>query len=94
VLPANLGLGAMTVISIELYDDGVVVRWLSAPPPSPSDFDLALLDDAGTAYSPAGSGGYGNEHVLRGESTFVPSVPRAAKRLTLQLMGSAVTIDL
>ncbi len=78
------------LLGAELYEDGVVLRWLFVSPPPdgtaapgthyrpPQTF--SLWDDAGTAYTPQG-GGWVQGHHLRGDTAFVPAVPAEASEL-------------
>jgi hypothetical protein len=88
------------VQAVELYDDGVGVRWMF-PGPSPdwsydSDEDtddhwpqLRLRDDVDTHYVPrTGHGGGGDSY--RGETNFTPAVPEDAS--TLEVLGVAYAI--
>jgi hypothetical protein len=78
------------LLGAELYEDGVVARWLFVSPPSdgpappgtlyrpPQTF--SLWDDVGTAYTPQG-GGWVQGHHLRGDTAFVPAIPAEAREL-------------
>ncbi len=78
------------LLGAELYEDGVVLRWVFVQPRGrgpaaertghrpPESF--TLWDDAGTAYTPQGGGWLAGEH-LRGDTAFVPRVPAEASRL-------------
>jgi hypothetical protein len=78
------------LLAAELYRDGVLLRWLFVSPPADPDRGghgehrppqaFSLWDDAGTAYTPQG-GGWIPGHHLRGDTAFVPAVPRQATRL-------------
>jgi hypothetical protein len=89
------------VQAIELYDDGVGVRWM-IPGPSPDwsydtdeDTDdhwphLRLRDDIGTRFVPrTGHGGGGDSY--RGEMNFTPAVPKDAS--ALEVLGLAYPIE-
>jgi hypothetical protein len=90
------------VQAVELYDDGVGVRWM-IPGPSPdwsydsdpdTDYhwpDLRLRDDIGTRFvSRTGHGGGGDSY--RGEMNFTPAVPEGAS--TLEVLGVAYPIEI
>lgn len=88
------------ITSLELYSDGVVVRWSArrgtvggdALGPEPH---LALSDDTGTAYEETGGGsGSGGSELTRGASEFVPGVPEAATRLVLRWPGGSTAFEL
>jgi hypothetical protein len=83
----NEHVAELRLVGVELYEDGVVVRWQSA---RPGDADLAsgngtllLQDDLGSVYSFVGGGCFGLGQLRRGESVFVPGVPSAARELRL-----------
>src|SRR4051794_31349242 len=80
----------LRLLAAELYDDGVVLRWVFIAPASPSgappsaDYRppeaSSLWDDVETAYDPQG-GGWIPGHHLRGDTAFVPAVPDNATKL-------------
>src|SRR4051795_10733904 len=80
----------LRLLGAELYDDGVVLRWVFVAPSSPTAAPAgaeyrpteaySLWDDVGTGYAPHG-GGWIPGHHLRGDTAFVPAVPDTAKRL-------------
>src|SRR2546423_857895 len=71
------------VISLECYDDGIVVRWASRRPSSalaaPTGDQLELSDDIGTDYFFHGGGSSsseGSDEVCQsGAITFYPTAP-------------------
>lgn len=91
------------LLSGELYEDGIVLRWLfvspspdSPPPPGtlyrpPQTF--SMWDDLDTAYTPQG-GGWVQGHHLRGDTAFVPAVPDAATRLHVAADEERYTLEL
>ena len=80
------------VVTLELYDDGVVVRWTALEDDEPA---LELSDDAGTAYEFT-SGGWssGGKSRVRGENAFTPAVPEGASTLRLALEGRDFELEL
>lgn len=109
VLPEPSDDPAVKVQSVELYEDGVIVRWRShhdAPrvgeDPEDAFFkrvnewtaDSQLVDDAGTDYEFLGGHGSGVGW-WRGEITYTPGVPPAATFLEfIHGPGRRVRIDL
>jgi hypothetical protein len=90
--------GGFRVTSVELYSQGVVVRWsarggeVGGAEPEP---DLVLSDDMGTVYEPTGGGSAGGgSELTRGEAEFVPAVPDEASRLVVRGPGGPVTLEL
>jgi hypothetical protein len=89
--PAHVDVPGLHLLAAELYADGVVLRWVFVSPPSATETmggavdhrppqTFSLWDDAGTAYTPQG-GGWVPGHHLRGDTAFVPAVPRGVRRL-------------
>jgi hypothetical protein len=88
--PPAREVSGLHLLAAELYRDGVLLRWLFVSPPADPDRGgggehrppqaFSLWDDAGTAYTPQG-GGWIPGHHLRGDTAFVPAVPREATRL-------------
>jgi hypothetical protein len=80
----------LRLLGAELYDDGVVLRWVFVAPSSPTAAPAgaeysppeaySLWDDVESAYDPQG-GGWIPGHHLRGDTAFVPAVPENATRL-------------
>src|SRR5580698_2455531 len=70
---------SLFIQAVELYADGVVVRWWGKPgwsrKPVESRVRFALSDDAGTSYRMVSGGSRENGRVARGEVCFVPAVP-------------------
>jgi hypothetical protein len=78
------------LLAAELYEDGVVLRWVFVAPRGsgavaeraahrpPESF--TLWDDVDTPYTAQGGGWVTGEH-LRGDTAFVPAVPPEATRL-------------
>lgn len=92
----------LKVQSLELYDDGVVLRWMRPErwmrmPDSlvgdDNEFpDFSLSDDQGTDYEAQGGGASGGL-TLRGESVFMPGVPDETLVLMVTAKGWSVEID-
>ncbi len=91
------------LLGAELYEDGVVLRWLFVSP-SPDDSaapgtlyrppqTFSLWDDADTAYTPQG-GGWVQGHHLRGDTAFVPAVPDGAGQLNVAADEERFTLEL
>ena len=90
--PAHPEAPGLHLLAAELYDDGVLLRWIFVAPRGrgaaaeraghrpPESF--TLWDDAGTAYTPQGGGWLAGEH-LRGDTAFVPAVPAEARKLSV-----------
>jgi hypothetical protein len=93
VVPVRSTLGAVTIVSIELYEDGLGVRWIAAPPPE-THVQLDVRDELETRYRTAGTGAFGNEHVQRGESLFVPPVPPNSNKLVVRVGGDTLSVDI
>jgi hypothetical protein len=99
--------GEWRIQSVELSDDGVIVRWLrrdGAPPQVPTEDEpmiewarsppVALHDDVGTAFVRQGGHGAGGGLTWRGETTFAPGVPGSARALTILGADVPVVLDL
>lgn len=92
VAPPHPDAPGLHLLGTELYDDGVLLRWIFVAPRGrgpaaeraghrpPESF--TLWDDAGTAYTPQGGGWLAGEH-LRGDTAFVPAVPPEATKLSM-----------
>lgn len=95
VLVVNAPVGPLRIVSVELYDDGVVVRWIR--PRIQADVGgprLTLGDDVGTMYAPSAFGSHGNNEVERGESSFAPGVPKTATALRLRFNDEHLAVRL
>jgi hypothetical protein len=98
VASRDLGDG-VRVVSVEIYDKGVVVRSLVAPPPDKSHpptpgqaFELS--DDAGTRYRHFSFGSFGHKEAVRGEALYVPAPPDRATTLTVAFRGQRLSVEL
>jgi hypothetical protein len=73
--------------AVELYTDGVVVRWWGKPgwwrKPLGSRVSFTLSDDVATPYRKVSGGARENGRVARGEVCFVPCVPDSATALRI-----------
>jgi hypothetical protein len=93
----------LRLLAAELYDDGVVLRWVFIAPASPSGAPASaeyrppeaysLWDDVETAYDPQG-GGWIPGHHLRGDTAFVPAVPDNATKLHVAADRHRFELDL
>src|SRR5207249_2712401 len=88
VVPVAQRVGEVaTVTSVELYGNGICVRWLANQAPrDPEDrFKIRprLSDDQGTAYTEHGYTMGSWMSGLHGESWFTPVLNAAARRLTI-----------
>ena len=88
-------LGGLRVGCVELYDDGVVVRWSSVEPDA-FGVEVMLSDDVGTDYESLGrgAGGGGPRCRTRGEMTFAPAAPAEATCLMLEHGGRRAKLEL
>jgi hypothetical protein len=94
VVVVNAPLGPMRVISLELYADGLAVRWImSRSAGHETSPIIRITDDVGTRYTPAGTGAFGNEHIQRGESCFIPCFPQKARNIRLAFAEHSVTVE-
>jgi len=93
----------LRLLAAELYDDGVVLRWVFVAPSSPTAAAASteysppeaysLWDDVESAYDPQG-GGWIPGHHLHGDTAFVPAVPDNAKRLYVAADQHRFELDL
>ena len=91
--------GGVRLISIEIYDKGMVVRVLASPPPD--DFHsltgrkaFALSDDAGTRYRYFSGGAQGRGDATRVEANYVPAPPDGARVLAVSYHDQSVSVQL
>jgi hypothetical protein len=88
----------MRVNCVELYDDGILVRWSDRGEEDDLDqmlhVEVEISDDLGTEYGTDGGGssGGGPGARVRGHMTFTPAMPKAATRLYLDLGGRRVEL--
>jgi hypothetical protein len=89
-------------VSVELYDDAVILRWTLLGG-APFLVDLTLADDVGTRYESRGGGATGGDFGAReelarrrsrGHDTFTPAVPVAATQLVVERAGHRFEIAL
>ena len=103
VAPAAPDTPGLRLLGAELYDDGVVLRWVFVAPSSPmaapagAEYSppeaYSLWDDVESAYDPQG-GGWIPGHHLRGDTAFVPAVPDEATRLYVAADRHRFELDL
>lgn len=102
VAPRHPESPGLHLLAAELYDDGVLLRWVFVAPRGRAAAERAghrppesftLWDDAGTAYTPQGGGWLAGEH-LRGDTAFVPAVPNEATRLSVGAGPHRFELDL
>lgn len=86
--------------SIELYDDGVGLAWLS-PEATPAKFPPRTIgslfdieDDVGTSYKLDAAGAAGVNGTLHGRNYFTPAVPPEATVFTIQGSLGAIDVEL
>jgi ClpA/ClpB-like protein len=89
------------VVSVEIWDHGLVIRWATSPPRPERDhaehMSWLISDDVGTSYSRWGGGRSG--HPKRGyysEAEFEPAPPPEAKSLLIrrEATGEELSISL
>jgi hypothetical protein len=91
--------GGVRVVSIEIYDQGVAVRSLVAPPSDDLDSlaqgqAFALSDDAGTSYRYFSGGSFGHRDAVRVEALYVPAPPPTATTLAVSYHGERLSVRL
>jgi hypothetical protein len=109
VAPKGFNHEDVKVLAIELYDDGLIVRWvcpgLELPVPDFADSDTATVetfdlpsfevrDDVGTRYRIEGASGGDAVGAVRGESVYVPAIPAEARKLTVVTGARSVELNL
>jgi hypothetical protein len=104
VLDDTARLRHVRVQAVELYEDGVVVRWRlcgsspvlwpNALAPTEDAPELSLVDDVGTRYTLVGTASGGDRETYRGESEFVPRAAPVARQLRVLGLGDAVAVRL
>jgi hypothetical protein len=89
VLPLAQDLGEVDgrrvqAICVEVWSDGVVVRWSAEPGPAEAAFGAgkwSVGDDVGTAYWRHAGGSHGNDGFMRNEADWRPAPPPEARHL-------------
>ncbi len=109
VPPAAADREDVKVLAVELYDDGLIVRWacpgLEIPVPDFADSDTSTVetfhlpsfevgDDVGTRYWIQGANGSDAAGSVRGESIYEPTVPADAKTLTVSTGERVIKLEL
>jgi hypothetical protein len=95
--------GKVRLIGLELYGDGLILRWLFVREVNGSDphVGISLLseihgcvieDDIGTSFYPSSYAGGRSDLVERAEVSFVPALPATASILTASLAGQDFVI--
>lgn len=90
-------LGVIELTALEIYGDGVAVRWQNRDPSPGWSPSLDLRDDIQTRYVMVGGAAHGGHGtplaVMRGETVFVPE-PASATRLQIATADHRVEIRL
>jgi hypothetical protein len=98
--------GTMRLIGIDLYKDGLLLRWLFTPgrvdasdPAAAAALiskirDSVLRDDVGTNFLASTYASGRSNGVLRAEVSFMPDVPAKASSLTISMEGHDFTVGL
>ena len=104
--PTGAAKSGFRVVAIDIYEDGIGLRWAAPAPPQPSRDDLdsdshhaalpdiRLADDVGTKYFHDESGAGWNDDVMRGETIFGPPLSPNARHLTVYADGREFELDL
>jgi hypothetical protein len=89
VLPEGTWLEGWKLQSVELYDDGVMIRaWRGdGGDPDTEGLGWGLEDDLGTEYEFVGGSGAGGGERSTSDCELVPGVPEAAGALTIIAPG-------
>jgi len=91
------------LVSVEIWDQGLVLRWATSKRPEVSVGPRGrypswlVSDDVGTSYAMRGEGGSGGwQHVFRYEGYFAPAPPPEAKSLLIrrEATGEELSISL
>ena len=94
VIPVQAHLGeSLMLVTLELYAEGIAVRWLLLSDPDAAlPLHIELSDDRGTVYEDAGAGWFGAGAAVRGESLFRPRVSAEATSLTITTGDARTTL--
>ena len=96
--------GELRLLSVELYTDGLVVRWLLVPThegsaihsPRPlmdsPETNCTVADDSGTVYQPAEVSSAAWDSTHRTEVAFTPKVPATATELRIGVEGQTFVV--
>jgi hypothetical protein len=96
--------GQLRLIGFEIYEDGLVLRWLFVADRSPGAHDREALllsrirtctlhDDCGTRYLPSSfAGGARSDGTQRVEISFMPSLPTGASFVKVMLAGQEFVV--
>jgi hypothetical protein len=99
ILPEEGNNGSVKLLAVELYEDGLVVRWLrraSAPAsPAAPGGGLSIADDRATEYLLDDLSAGAGEASFHGRTAFTPAVPRDARTLRIRYADEAeVAVEL
>jgi hypothetical protein len=91
IAPPEAADGTTRLQSVELYEDGLIVRWVALDYNYENahaggdvlDPDIRVTDDVGTEYEWVGGSASANMVGCRGESEFMPATPSEATALTV-----------
>ena len=106
VVAAVAQLGSVCVLSVELFERGLAVRWELRPPLEDTtqpaehfffarDLVLELSDELGTSYEPRGIWGVEfdtRSGAARGERRFVPAPPRGAQAINIRNRQGEISV--
>ena len=95
-------LGHVRLLTVEIYEDGVIVRWVLPKVEFPVERDeplvqvsLSVSDDLGTDYQFVTGGWRGSGGApIRGEAIYAPGAPVGARRLSITHEGASAGVDL
>jgi hypothetical protein len=104
ILPEEGNTGSVKLLAVELYDDGLVVRWMrrpSAPPVTRADpvrapgSGLSIADDRATEYFVDDLSAGAGRASFHGRTAFTPAVPGDARTLRVRYADEAeVAVEL
>jgi hypothetical protein len=81
----NTELASARLISIDLFRDGLILRWAAELERDDDPDDWSLEDDTGTSFEfVGGSASARDRHRARGESRYIPALPSHARSLLVR----------
>ena len=87
--PAEEAAG-VRIVAVELYPDGLVLRWTANDLP-----ELAIYDDVGTPFEERDAeGDESGGRRVRGTTVFTPAAPDTATRLAIEVGGGRLEMEL